>query len=137
MSIPNNTTRHRRNRRAGFTLVEALATLMLIAIVMPFIMRGMTVSTQAAALADHKAEAIALAEVRLAEVIAEGDWEQGNDYGDFDETYGDNTHRYEWFLLVEDWTSTTFSEVTLVVTWQQRRQTQQVKISTLVYPEGR
>jgi len=45
------------HRRAGFTLVEVLATIMLLAIVLPVAMRGVTISTQTASTARRRTEA--------------------------------------------------------------------------------
>lgn len=122
----------------GFTLVEALITLLLVAVVLPFVMRGVSASAQLGVLADRKAQAAALADTRLAEALIAGDWEDGDAGGTFDpEVYGSETAGYAWYLLVDDWENqTAFQEVTVVVTWQQRGKEQNVALSTVVFAEG-
>ena len=59
-----------RRRRQGFTLVEILVTLMLIAIVIPVIMKGISLGAQAASDAKRRTEAGGLAQEKLAEILA-------------------------------------------------------------------
>ncbi|MFI4859633.1 MAG: prepilin-type N-terminal cleavage/methylation domain-containing protein [Phycisphaerales bacterium JB063] len=129
-------SRHRRN--AGFTLVEALAALMLMAVVIPLVMRGVAMSAQVGVLADRRAQATMLADTRLTEAILNGEWEEGDSAGAFDEeTYGSEAETFEWFLLVDDWNGQiAFKEITLIVTWQQRGEEQHVALATVVNAEG-
>lgn len=76
-------TQSRPRRPRGFTLIEVLATIFLLAIVVPVAMQAISVSTSAASVAEHQTTAAALAESKLAELIATGDWQQGALSGNF------------------------------------------------------
>lgn len=130
--------RQTHRARAGFTLVEALITLLLVAVVLPFVMKGVSASAQLGVLADRRAEAGALADTRLAEAMLTGEWEEGDSAGEFDpRVYGSEAGGYTWYLLVEDWQSkTAYREVTVIVTWLQAGQEQNVALSTVVYAEA-
>ncbi|XAM00276.1 prepilin-type N-terminal cleavage/methylation domain-containing protein [Phycisphaeraceae bacterium D3-23] len=130
--------RIRRRSRRGFTLIEALAALMLMAVVVPLVLRGIALSAQVGVLADRRAHATMLADTRLTEAILNGEWEEGDSAGTFDpESYGSDAELYQWYLLVDDWNSqTAFKEVTLVVSWQQRGEEQIVSLTTVVNSEG-
>ena len=70
----------------GFTLVEALAALVLVAIVLPVAMRGVSLALTMASETTRRTEAMVLAEAKLAELLATGAWEDGDLDGDFTET---------------------------------------------------
>jgi len=138
---PTHATSRRRavlsRRRRGFTLAEALATLMLMAVVLPLAMRGISTAAQLGSLADRRSQAAALADTRLTEAVIAGDWEEGDQAGEFDpEVYGSDADEYQWFLLVDDWNGlTSHKEVTVVVTWQQRGKEQTLSMATVVFSE--
>src|SRR3954465_11642520 len=58
-------------RARGFTLVEVLATIALIAIVLPVAMYGIQLCLQTSSMAKRQAEAATLAEGKLQELVAE------------------------------------------------------------------
>ncbi len=117
-------------RRAGFTLVEVLATLVLIGIVVPVAMRGVSVALAAASTARRTAEAASLAEMKLNELIVDGTWQTSGTTGDFPD-YPD----YRWTCdnVSRDYGT---NEVALHVTWTQRGQERSLSVSTLVYPNA-
>ena len=57
-----------RPRRAGFTLIEVLAALVLIGVVLPVAMKGVSIAMQAASHARHTGEAVELARHKLTEL---------------------------------------------------------------------
>ena len=57
--------------RRGFTLLEVLATLVLVGIILPAVMHGISLATIAAGEAKHKVEAVSLAQTKLAELTAD------------------------------------------------------------------
>ena len=59
-------------RRGGFTLIEVLATMLLLGIVLPVAMRGVSVALSAAGTARHLSEAAVLAEAKLNELATPG-----------------------------------------------------------------
>jgi type II secretory pathway pseudopilin PulG len=119
-------------RRAGFTLVEALASLMLVAVVLPFVIRGVTMSARNAAEVDQRADAVMLAQTMLEEAMLAGAWQTGDVEGGFDETYGPDASRYTWALTVEDWQSTDYRQLTMTVRWLRGQKEHSVAVSTVV-----
>jgi prepilin-type N-terminal cleavage/methylation domain-containing protein len=125
--------RHRRRSlgaRAGFTLVEVLATLALIGIVIPVSMRGVTLAVQAASHAKHQAAAATLAESKLSELVAQGDWSFGAGSGDF----GTDWPGYQWACTTANPDpNVNVTEVAVTVTWTERGQQRDVNVATFVY----
>lgn len=116
--------------------MEVLAALLLVVIVLPVIMGGLSTATQIGSLTRFRAEAVGLAESKLAEVIATGDWEYGDASGVFEpEQWGEDVSRYTWELTVSDWQDTTVSEVRVDVIWEQRYEEQRISLVTLVGSE--
>ncbi len=88
----------RTTARRGFTLVEVLAALLLIGIVLPAIMEGISVSQRTAYTARTSLEAAALAEAKLDEIVASGQWSSSASSGDF----GEDHPGYRWEMQVAD-----------------------------------
>jgi prepilin-type N-terminal cleavage/methylation domain-containing protein len=123
---------HRRRgaHRAAFTLVEVLATLALIGIVIPVSMRGVTQALQAASHAKHQAAGATLAESKLSEMVAQGDWSFGAGSGDF----GTDQPGYQWTCTTANPDpNVNVTEVTVTVTWTERGQQRDVSVATFVY----
>lgn len=112
----------------GFTLAEVLATLVLIGIVVPAVMRGVSVGLMASSHARHVAQAASLAEAKLAELVVTGQWGLATSGGDFSPDWP----QYRW-------TSQTYSldfatnEIVLEVRWLERDMEQSMVLSTIVY----
>jgi len=130
--MSNRTTKQRRARRHGFTLVEALASLMLVAVVLPFVIRGVAMSARNAAEADRRAEAVMLAQTKLEQAVLAGAWQTGDAEGNFDERYGADAARYTWAMTAADWQGTDYREVTMMVRWQRGQKEKSVAVATVV-----
>ena len=119
-------------RRGGFTLIEVLATLVLLGIVMPVAMRGVSLALAASSIARRTAEATSLAEMKLNELVADGTWQTGGTGGDFADQ---NQPDYRWTCenASRDYGT---HEVILHVTWTQRGQERTLSLATLVYPDA-
>lgn len=116
--------------RGAFTLVEVLATLALIGIVIPVGLRGVTLAISAASQAKRQAEAATLAETKLSELIAQGDWSFGNNAGDFGPDWPD----YHWVCETNNPDpNVNVTEVTVAVTWTQRGRERAARVATFVY----
>lgn len=128
---PRNLDARRRDaRRRGMTLVEVLATIVMVGIVLPVAMEGVSYSLQASDLARQRTEASALAEAKLNELIATGDWQFGGMTGEFGEPWPD----YRWGVSAADWQmDSTLKEVSVRVLWTRRGQERVVTLTTLVY----
>jgi prepilin-type N-terminal cleavage/methylation domain-containing protein len=118
-------------RRSGFTLVEVLASLVIMGIVLPFAMRGASLAMHAGSVARHQAEAATLGEAKLTELVTMGSWSD-TAQGDF----GNDFPQYRWTMenIQRDIGVT---ELLLSVIWQERGEDRSVKLSTFVYvPTG-
>jgi len=111
----------------GFTLVEVLATLVLLGIVVPVCMRGLSIALFSAETAKHMSQAASLGEAKLNEMVSTGDWSVSGASGDF----GTDWPEYTWTCqtVARDFDVT---EIILTVSWQQRGQQRSMNVSTMV-----
>jgi prepilin-type N-terminal cleavage/methylation domain-containing protein len=127
-------TLQRRNparRRSGFTLVEVLASLVIMGIVLPFALRGASLAMHAGSVARHQAEAATLGEAKLTEMVSMGTWADTGQ-GDF----GNDFSQYRW-TMENVQRDIGVTELTLSVFWQERGADRSIKLSTFVYvPTG-
>ena len=124
------TLRASGSRRRGLTLVEVLATIMLMAIVLPVAMHGISLCMAAASLARQKTEAAGLAESKLNEMIATGDWQFGGASGDFGQAWPE----FHWASMSGDWSADpTLKQVSVRVYWNARGEEREVVLTTLMY----
>jgi prepilin-type N-terminal cleavage/methylation domain-containing protein len=121
------------NCRGGFTFIELLATVVLIAIIMPVAMRSIGLCTRLGGLSRRQIEAASLAKAKMTELTITGDWENGNQHGDF----GEDWPGYEWKASVTNWTDTTVRQFDLTVLWESAGRQRQVTLNTLIYPESK
>src|SRR4051794_15611557 len=117
-----------RHRRSGFTLVEVLASLVIMGIVLPFAMRGATLAMHAGSLARHQAEAATLGEAKLTEMVSQGDWGSSSSEGDFAPDFP----QYRWSLQSAQ-RDLDVTELMLSVTWKERGEDRSIKVATLAY----
>lgn len=115
----------------GFTLVEILATFVLMAIILPVAMNGISMASKLANKAKHRVAAGALAEQMLSEFVLSGDYEDGDQEGEVSSGNAD----FVWQLAVLDWEEEdSMQQLDMSVTWEDaggREDT--VLLSTLVY----
>jgi type II secretory pathway pseudopilin PulG len=111
--------------------MEVLAALLLVAIVLPVLMQGLTVSMRAGQRARHQGEATRLAESKLNELLMLRDSTALAGAGDFGEDWAE----YRWFSEAES-SSYGLYELTVTVTWTERGAEQATSLSTLVLPES-
>ncbi len=120
-------------RRAGFTLVEVLVTLMFLAISLPAVMEGISLATKVGAQTVHRTEAAGLAQSKLAEIVSSDEWENGNLSGDF----GADWPSYRWEADVQPWaedtTSAGIQQIDVNVYWTEPGREQSITLSTLAY----
>ena len=137
MVSPNATPmwriRPRLCHKRGFTLIEVLATVMLMAIVIPAITRGISVATANASSSRMRTEAAGLAESKLNELLATGEWQSGQTSGDF----GSDWPEFHWNATISSWqydtTNAGLQQIDLEVTYKFRNTDEAVKVSTLTY----
>src|SRR5437867_3691012 len=124
------------NRR-GFTIIEVLATMALMAIVLPVVMRGLSIAQQMASATKHTHQAASLAQSKLNELATEAQYATGTSTAGGNQS-GDFAPEYPEF----HWTSATtqrdygLTELDLSVTWTERTQERSIALSTLYLPAG-
>jgi len=112
----------------GFTLVEALAAMLFVAIVIPVIVHGLTVANRAGVMAERKRVAAQLADRLLTELVITEAWRDGEEEGDF----GDDWPAYRWFTGTDAWQEDTMREVFVEVAFDVQGKEYNVRLSTLV-----
>jgi prepilin-type N-terminal cleavage/methylation domain-containing protein len=118
-----------RDPRA-FTLVEILAALLMMGIIIPVAMEGMSVASRVGVLGQRKAAAMRIAEQVLNTVIIEGNTTRASDSGTIDE----GVFSYPWTLRSEPWTSEAMSQLTVTVSFTVQGNVYDVSATTLLAP---
>jgi prepilin-type N-terminal cleavage/methylation domain-containing protein len=125
------TSRRRNNVRPprAFTLPEVLASLVLVGLVLPAVMKCVSLSMAASDDARKRTEAVALAEQKLAEMVASATaTSSGSTAGDFGaERPG---FRWEASMAAAD---TSLTEVRVRVVWHGRGTDRSVDLATFAY----
>ncbi len=121
---------------SGFTLVEILATFVLIALIIPVAMQGISLSMRLGVKSKRQMEAAALAETKLSEMLLSGDYEEGDQSGEFEDE--ESGYDYNWDFVVDDWNEEdSMQQLTMTVYWTDSVGTEHsVILSTLVYTES-
>jgi len=126
---PAGPSRRPSSRRRGLTLIEVLATIVLMGIVLPAAMQGISQCVRATSVARQKSEAAGLAEAKLNELVATGDWQFGVTSGDFGEAWPE----YRWKVVMSDFSDPTLQQLSVQVFWTSRGEQRDVTLTTLVY----
>jgi type II secretory pathway pseudopilin PulG len=115
-------------QRLGTTLIEVLATLVVIGIVLPVVMKGIALAVAAGSVAKSSVEAASLAEMKLQEVVMMSQTGQAQTGGDF----GADWPGYQWKAesISRDMG---LMEVSVEVRWMARGVERSVRLTTLVY----
>ncbi|NJL31768.1 MAG: type II secretion system protein [Phycisphaerales bacterium] len=117
-----------RSRAGGYSLVEVLAALLVVGIVLPVAMQGISLAASLGSQAQRRREATGLAQMKLQELVVTGAWQQGSLAGDFAEL----GPGYQWQAVVEDWQEESIRQLSVQVQWSQRGKEQMVMLTTLV-----
>ena len=127
LNVQRPTFNVQRSTESGFTLVEVLATLVLLGIVIPVAMRGVSVALGAADKAKHMSEAASLGQAKLNELVSTGDWQGSGSSGDFGTDWPD--YRWSFQTAARDFNVT---ELVLTVAWNERGSERNLNISTMI-----
>ncbi|GMV95857.1 MAG: type II secretion system protein [Phycisphaerae bacterium] len=113
---------------SAFTLPEVLATMMLMGIVLPVVMSGVSTALSAAERARNTAQAATLGEAKLAELVATGQWGLTAGGGDFSPDFP----QYRWVCqtATRDFGAV---EIILQVSWIERGMERSLLLSTIAY----
>jgi type II secretory pathway pseudopilin PulG len=117
-------------RRDAFTLAEVLAALLMMAIIIPVAMEGMSVASRVGVLGQRKAAAMRIAERVLNELIVENQTQQSSASG----TTVDGETNYPWSMRSQTWTEDAMIEMVVTVTFTVQGSEYDVSASTLIAP---
>jgi type II secretory pathway pseudopilin PulG len=120
-------------RAGGFTLIEALATIAVMMIVIPVLLQGFALADGIALATQQTADATALAQSTMEELIATQNWQLGSTAGE--ETI--NATKYQWDAMLSAYeTDQNVQTLTLTVYWERRGVPRSVALTTIVYLPG-
>jgi prepilin-type N-terminal cleavage/methylation domain-containing protein len=120
---------------AGFTLVEVLASLLVMAIIIPVALEGMSIVSRAANLGEHKVAAMRVAERVIDEQLSVV--EQGQPIptsGSGTETDGNES--YPWTMQTAPWPQDAMTEMTVRVTFTLQGHSYEMSLCTLFDPNA-
>jgi type II secretory pathway pseudopilin PulG len=118
----------RRHARA-FTLIEALAAIIVMVIVLPILLQGFTISGNVASITRQTADATLLAQSTLDDLVSNGSWQSGNSPGNVavaQTTYSVDVETDTWDNELN------VSQVTVKVHWTNHG-AREVALTTVVY----
>ena len=122
-------------RRAGFTLIEALVAIVLVAVVLPVALAAVTASLQGASAVAKQDVALRVAQSRLATLVADGSWQSSGSSGACDpRTDGEDTEGMRWQMTVATWRDQTVRTLKFTVSWGTTTNPRTVTLTTLVIP---
>jgi type II secretory pathway pseudopilin PulG len=117
----------------GFTLIEALAAIAVMMIVVPVILQGFTLADGIALATQQTADATALAQSRMEELLATQSWQMGSVSGE----EAINVTTYQWDAVLANFeTEPNVQTLTLTVHWRRRTVDKSVALVTVVYRPG-
>lgn len=123
-------------RHSGFTLIECLAAIFLMAMVLPALNLGIAAAARSGGQARSRTEAAGLAQSKISELMAFAQSHQlseTNLEGDF----GPDWPNYHWKAVQTSWNNDPYPigmlQLDVQVTWPVKNPTDSVTLSTLVY----
>ena len=120
----------RAPRERAFTIVEVLATLTLAAIILPVVVHGILLCLATASYARQQVQAASLAQSKLDEIVATGEFYDTEMTGDF----GEELPEYTWEAVVGEWDEdASLTQIDVGVFWTRRGQEHEVILTTLAY----
>lgn len=123
-------------QRVGFTLIESLAAIMLIAMIVPVALSGISQGLRTTSQMQKQQLAMQYAQQFMDYLIHSGDWSISGASGQLDvDTYGAEAANFSWQLSVESWRDPQVRHVQLSVRWSDK-ESDLVSLDTLVTPEA-
>lgn len=114
--------------RRAFTLVEVLASLLMMAIIIPVAMEGMGIASRAGILGQRKVAALRIAERVIQETIIEAQTQQSTSSG----VTAEGDRSYPWNLRIENWPEDAMQQLTVTVTFTVQGNPYEVSLTTLL-----
>lgn len=115
----------------GFTLIEVLAALLLMAIVIPVAMQATGIASRAGMMGQRKAAAMRIADRMLNELVVTGEAKQSTSSSG---TVAEGDASYSWTLQSTSWTEDAMTQLTVSVSFSVQGATHTVSASTLIDP---
>lgn len=115
----------------GFTLIEVLAALLLMAIVIPVAMQATSIASRAGMMGQRKAAAMRIADRMLNELIVTGEAKQSTSSSG---TVAEGDASYTWTLQSTTWSEDAMTQLTVSVSFSVQGATHTVSASTLIDP---
>lgn len=123
----------RRAFRSGFTLMEALIAIAILAVVLPVALAGVSAAGRAAGAAHRQQMALLLAQNKLNALVATGDWSAGSSSGGFNpQEDGDDAAGFRWQSEVTPWRVPEVRQLRVTVTREAGTPINPVALETLV-----
>jgi len=113
---------------AAFTLVEVLAALLMMAIIIPVAIEGMSVASRVGMLGQRKAAAMRVAERVLNELLVETQIQQASSSG----TAYEGDTAYPWVMRVENWSEDAMQQMTVTVSFPLQGAVHEISVATLL-----
>lgn len=129
MILPTKKTMYRR--KAGFTLVESLVAIVVIALVLPVVLQALSIATRVSSDARNRAQAAQLAKAKLDELVVTADWKTQQLSGDFQEV----NPGFTWSAVIYGWGTGSLNQLDVTVTYPGVGANRRVTVSTLVSQE--
>ncbi len=121
--------------RQGMTLIEALISIAVVALVLPIAIAGVSRALQSAEQVRRMDIARRLVETRLALLSADGSWQSSATSGDFDPRVdGDDVTGFHWQLTVTPWRDPVVRTLSLTVTWNSSGNQRALTMATMATP---
>ncbi len=120
-----------RRRDGGFTLLEILVAMAILASILPAVMIVFTTSARSRSESEHETTAAYLLRDKLSEMEAIGQPEEGEEQG----TFGENS-RYEWSSTVSATKTEELYDVVVRVQWLEAGRQRELAIRTYMVSSG-
>ena len=132
LSTTNAPLRKTLRHIAAFTLIEALIAIVLVAVVLPVALSGVSRATETASLMRRKAIALRLADSRLALICADGSWQTSAPSGDFNVPEdGEDSLGFHWQLTTTAGRDPAVHSLKFTVTWDPPADSHSLSLETL------
>jgi type II secretory pathway pseudopilin PulG len=141
MKTTRNPILRTNQRNRGFTLAEALCTIVVLVAILPALVEGFTIAGKVASRTRQRAEATALAQSIMDEMVSTGEWQNGTTNGT--DQSSKTGLEYEYEVSLSDWSEADtqqlndLEQMDVTVHWHFEGIQEEVVLSTVVYiPES-